>query len=111
MVADDQVFVTIKEDEGASPASPMRADIMRAFNRLTDTMWPGVVTLPSMAVGASDGRYLRAAGIPVYSLSGLFNERDDNRAHGRDERMAVKSYFEGQTFMYEIVKSLAQASE
>jgi acetylornithine deacetylase/succinyl-diaminopimelate desuccinylase-like protein len=111
VITDDQVAVTIKEDEGASPASPMRPDIMKVFNRLTDEMWPGVVTLPSMAVGASDGRYLRAAGIPIYSLSGLFNERDDVRAHGRDERMPVKSFFEGQTFMYEIVKSLAKASE
>ena len=128
VIADGQVAVTVKENEGASPASPMRPDIMRTFDRLTDIMWPGVVTLPSMAVGASDSRYLRGAGIPVYSLSGLFNERDDNpagscatsqqltqlqssdfaaRAHGRD----VKSFFEGQTFMYEIVKSLAKATE
>ena len=108
VVADEEVSITVKADEGASPASPMRADIMKEFNRLTDSLWPGVVTLPSMAVGASDGRYLRAAGIPIYGLSGIFNERDDNRAHGRDERMLVRSYFEGQTFMYEIVKALAK---
>jgi hypothetical protein len=64
---------------------------MKAFTRVSDTMWPGVVTLPSMAVGASDGRYLRASGIPVYALSGLFNERDDNRAHGRDVRRRSRS--------------------
>jgi acetylornithine deacetylase/succinyl-diaminopimelate desuccinylase-like protein len=108
VIADEEVSITVKTDEGASPASPMRADIMKEFNRLTDSMWPGVVTVPSMAVGASDGRYLRAVGIPIYSLSGLFNERDDNRAHGRDERMMMRSYFEGQTFMYEIVKALAK---
>ena len=107
VVADDQVIVTVKTDEGHSPASPMRPDIMKAFGRLTDTMWPGVIVLPSMSVGASDGRYLRSSGIPVYGISGLFNERDDVRAHGRDERMAVKSYYEGQTFMYELVKALA----
>jgi acetylornithine deacetylase/succinyl-diaminopimelate desuccinylase-like protein len=107
VIADDQVVVTVKENDGASPASPMRPDIMRAFNRVTDTMWPGVVTLPSMLVGGTDGLFLRAAGIPVYGLSGLFGERDDVRAHGRDERLAVKSFFEGQTFMYELVRSLA----
>jgi acetylornithine deacetylase/succinyl-diaminopimelate desuccinylase-like protein len=107
VVADDQVIVTIKTDEGHSPASPMRQDIMKAFGRLTDTMWPGVIVLPSMSVGASDGRYLRSSGIPVYGISGLFNERDDVWAHGRDERMGVKSYYEGQTFMYELVKALA----
>jgi acetylornithine deacetylase/succinyl-diaminopimelate desuccinylase-like protein len=107
IVADEQVAVTIKKAQGPSPASPMRADIMKTFTRITDTMWPGVATLPSMLAGATDGRYLRSAGIPVYSLSGIFNERDDVRAHGRDERMLIKSFFEGQTFMYELVKSLA----
>jgi acetylornithine deacetylase/succinyl-diaminopimelate desuccinylase-like protein len=60
-----------------------------------------------MAVGASDARYLRAGGIPVYGASGLFNDRDDVRSHGRDERMLVQSYFEAQTFMYQLVKALA----
>jgi acetylornithine deacetylase/succinyl-diaminopimelate desuccinylase-like protein len=89
----------------------MRPDIMKAFGRITDSMWPGVIILPSMAVGASDGRYLRSSGIPTYSLSGLFSESDDVRAHGRDERMAVRSFYEGQTFMYELVKALAKASD
>jgi len=108
VVADDQVKVTVKVDEGASPASPMRADIMKAFNSVTDTLWPGVITLPSMSVGATDGRYLRIAGIPSYSLSGLFGERNESRAHGQDERMPVQSYYEGQTFMYELVKALSK---
>ena len=84
---------------------------MKAFNRVTDGMWPGVITLPVMGVGATDGRYLRAEGIPTYGLSGLFHERDDNRAHGRDERRSVQAFYEGQTFMYEIVKLLAKAAE
>jgi acetylornithine deacetylase/succinyl-diaminopimelate desuccinylase-like protein len=107
VVADDQVAVTIKVDEGKAPASPMRADIMKAFNNVTDTMWPGVVTIPSMATGASDGRYLRAAGIPTYGVQGFFGDRDDVRAHGRDERMLVESFYEGQTFLYELVKQLS----
>jgi len=111
VVADDQVMVTIKTNEGRSPASPMRADVMKAFERITDTMWPGVVTLPTMAVGGSDGRYLRVAGIPTYGAQGFFVDRDDVRAHGRDERMPVRSFYEGQTFLYEFVKTLAAGSE
>jgi acetylornithine deacetylase/succinyl-diaminopimelate desuccinylase-like protein len=107
-IAGDQVQVKIRQDEGKSPPSPLRPDVMNAFNRITDTMWPGVVTIPTMSVGASDGRYLREAGIPTYGVSGLFADRDDNRAHGRDERRLVTSFYEGQTFMYEIVKSLCQ---
>jgi acetylornithine deacetylase/succinyl-diaminopimelate desuccinylase-like protein len=111
VVADDQVIVTIKTDEGRSPASPMRSDVMKAFERITDTMWPGVVTLPTMAVGGSDGRYLRVAGIPTYGVQGFFVDRDDVRAHGRDERMPIRSFYEGQTFLYEFVKTLAKGSE
>jgi acetylornithine deacetylase/succinyl-diaminopimelate desuccinylase-like protein len=108
LIADDQVKITITTNEGASPASPMRTDIMKAFNRVTDTMWPGVITVPTMAVGGSDGRYLRVAGIPTYGVQGFFQDRDDVRSHGRDERMPVRSFYEGQTFLYEFVKALSQ---
>jgi len=108
LIHDDQVKITITTNEGASPASPLRPDIMKAFTRVTDTMWPGVVAVPTMAVGGSDGRYLRLAGIPTYGVQGFFQDRDDVRAHGRDERMPVQSFYEGQTFLYEFVKALSQ---
>jgi acetylornithine deacetylase/succinyl-diaminopimelate desuccinylase-like protein len=108
LVADDQVKITIKTNEGRSPASPLRPDILKAFARISDTMWPGVVTVPTMSVGGSDGRYLRVAGIPTYGIQGFFLDRDDVRAHGRDERMPVRSFYEGQTFLYEFVKALSQ---
>ncbi len=107
VVADDQVVITVKTNEGRSPASPIRPDIMKAFTRISDIMWPGVVALPTMSVGGSDGRYLRIGGIPTYGIQGFFVDRDDVRAHGRDERMPVQSYYEGQTFLYELVKTLA----
>jgi acetylornithine deacetylase/succinyl-diaminopimelate desuccinylase-like protein len=107
LIADDQVKITITTNEGASPASPLRPDIMKAFTKVTDTMWPGVVTVPTMAVGGSDGRYLRLVGIPTYGVQGFFQDRDDVRAHGRDERMLVRSFYEGQTFLYEFVKALS----
>jgi acetylornithine deacetylase/succinyl-diaminopimelate desuccinylase-like protein len=107
LVADPQVVVSIKTAETKAPASPMRPDVMRAFNQITDSMWPGVITLPSMATGASDGRYLRAAGIPTYGIQGFFLDRDDVRAHGKDERMPVTSFYEGQAFLYELVKKLS----
>ena len=110
VAADEQVVISITQNEGRAPASPMRADIMKAFNRITDTMWPGVVTVPSMATGASDGRYLREAGIPTYGVQGFFNDRDDVRSHGRDERMLVRSFYEGQTFLYQFVKALSSGN-
>lgn len=109
VAADDQVLVSIKTNEGKAPPSPMRPDIMKAFAQITDSMWPGVITVPEMSTGASDGRYLRAAGIPTYGIQGFFLERDDVRAHGRDERMPVESFYQGQTFLYELVKRLSTA--
>jgi acetylornithine deacetylase/succinyl-diaminopimelate desuccinylase-like protein len=107
VVADDQVALSISNQEANSPESPLRPDILHAMSRITDTMWPGVVVLPTMSTGATDGRSLRAAGVPTYGVQGFFYERDDIRAHGRDERLMVRSFYEGQTFLYELVKSLA----
>ena len=59
-----------------------------------------------MVMGATDGLYLRAAGIPTYGVQGFFYDRDDIRFHGRDERVKVQSFYEGQTFLYELVKRL-----
>ena len=109
VVADDQVAVSIVVNEGASPVSPLRPDVMKAVERVADVMWPGVITIPTMAVGGSDGRYMRVAGIPTYGVQGFFIDRDDVRAHGRDERMLVRSYYEGQKFLYELVKTLTSA--
>jgi acetylornithine deacetylase/succinyl-diaminopimelate desuccinylase-like protein len=85
----------------------MRPDLLKAVARWSDTLWPGVLTIPVMSTGATDGRYLRIAGIPTYGVSGFFGDRDDVRAHGRDERMSVNSFYEGQNFLYEVVKELS----
>jgi acetylornithine deacetylase/succinyl-diaminopimelate desuccinylase-like protein len=107
VVADPEVKVTIVGDVPKGPASPMRPDIMKAVGRLTDTMWPGVASIPIMVMGATDGRSLRIAGIPTYGIQGFFMDRDDIRFHGRDERMGVQSFYEGQQFLYELVKTLS----
>ena len=111
VIQDDQVSVTIEGEVSKGPASPMREDVLKAVSRLTDTLWPGVPTVPIMVMGATDGLYLRAAGIPTYGVQGFFMDRDDIRFHGRDERMGVTAFFEGQTFLYELVKALSKTAE
>jgi acetylornithine deacetylase/succinyl-diaminopimelate desuccinylase-like protein len=63
-----------------------------------------------MSTGATDSRALRQAGIPSYGMSGFFTDPDDERSHGRDERMLVKSFYDGQKFLYELVKALTAAN-
>lgn len=105
--ADDQVSIQILGEVDRGPASPLNPELMRTVASITDTLWPGVPMLPMMLVGATDGLYLRAAGIPTYGVQGLFINRDELRIHGRDERMGVKSFYEGQTFLYDLVKALS----
>ncbi|MFL6350822.1 MAG: M20/M25/M40 family metallo-hydrolase [Bryobacteraceae bacterium] len=109
--ADNQVSVTIATEVTRGPSSPLRPDIMRTITRITDSLWPGVAVIPTMVPGATDGRYLRAVGIPSYGVQGFFMDQSDIRMHGRDERMSVKSFYEGQTFLYELVKTLSTAGE
>jgi acetylornithine deacetylase/succinyl-diaminopimelate desuccinylase-like protein len=72
-------------------------------------MWPGVAVVPNMVMGATDGRMLRIAGIPTYGIQGIFIDRDDIRFHGRDERIFVKSFYQGQAFLFDLVKSLCSS--
>jgi acetylornithine deacetylase/succinyl-diaminopimelate desuccinylase-like protein len=80
---------------------------MSAIRAVTQATWPGVPAVPMMVMGATDGLYLRAAGIPAYGVQGFFYDRDDIRFHGRDERLKVQSFYEGQAFLYELVKRLS----
>jgi acetylornithine deacetylase/succinyl-diaminopimelate desuccinylase-like protein len=106
-VNDDKVAVSILRSHGASPMSPLRDDVVAATRRLTSTFWPGVVTLPYMVMGGTDGRFLRQAGIPTYGVQGIFYDAGDMRFHGRDERVGVREFYEGQEFLYRLVKELA----
>jgi acetylornithine deacetylase/succinyl-diaminopimelate desuccinylase-like protein len=107
VVADTQVSVTLLGNPAPGPASPLRADVVQAVTDVTQKMWPGVLTVPIMVMGATDGRSLRVAGIPTYGIQGFFFDRDDIRFHGRDERMRVQSFYEGHAFLYDLVKRLS----
>jgi acetylornithine deacetylase/succinyl-diaminopimelate desuccinylase-like protein len=107
VLADDQIKVTPVNKFFPSPASPLTPEIVNAVESVTRALWPGVPVVPTMSTGATDSRYLRAAGIPAYGTSGMFGDIDDVRAHGRDERMLVQSLYEGQEYLYRLVKALS----
>ncbi len=107
VVADSTVQVIVEGTPSPGPASPMREDVLTAVTVGTNALWPGVPAVPMMVMGGTDGRYLRSAGIPTYGVQGIFYGRDDIRFHGRDERVRVRSFYEAQTFLYDLVKRLA----
>ena len=110
-ISDDQVNLTIPQTLSRGPSSPMRPDVLGAVSKVTDSLWPGVRVVPIMVMGATDGRALRMAGIPTYGVQGVFLDRNDMRMHGRDERLSMQSFYEAQTFLYELVKALAKSPE
>jgi acetylornithine deacetylase/succinyl-diaminopimelate desuccinylase-like protein len=107
IVADDRVTVTPTGTPVLSAPSELHEEIMGAIKTLTGEFWPGAPVIPVMSTGATDGSFLRNAGIPTYGHSGLAGDVDDNRAHGRDERVLVKSFHDGREYLYRLVKTLA----
>ena len=107
VIADSAISVTCTYASFIAPLSPLRNDVMQPIERITASMWPGVTVSPAMSTGATDGKHLRRIGIPVYGVSGMFGDMDDVRAHGKDERIGVKEYYEGVEFMYRLLKALS----
>jgi acetylornithine deacetylase/succinyl-diaminopimelate desuccinylase-like protein len=107
-VGDPQVKVKLQADpETPSPAPPLTPEILGPIERLTADMWPGVPVVPTMAAGATDGRFLTPIGIPTYGVSGIFSDPATTNAHGLNERVPVKSLMEGRVFLYRLAKMYA----
>lgn len=96
--------------EQSFPPAPLRADVMQCLETTSAQMWPGVPVIPTMATGASDAVYTTAAGLPTYAISGIAVDIDDVRAHGKDERIRVKSFYDGVAFRYRFLKALTSGS-
>jgi len=107
VLADRKIDVSFLNEATPSVPSPLLPEVIEAVESLTHAMFPGVVVVPIMGTGATDGLYLRNAGIPTFGIDPTFADIDDVRSHGRDERVGVKQYFEGLEFQYRLIKSLA----
>ena len=116
VAADAKVNVTIvplKAADGSVvrqagvPPSPLLPDVVQAEEKTVHAFWPDLPVVPTMSTGATDGHFLRAAGIPTFGIACMFYELDDNRAHGRDERIGVKEFYEGVEVSYVLIKNLS----
>jgi acetylornithine deacetylase/succinyl-diaminopimelate desuccinylase-like protein len=104
-LADPRIKVSPIGQASPSTPSPLRPDLMEPLERITKEMW-NVPVVPVMLTGATDGLYLRNAGIPTYGVSGIFEDIDDVRAHGRDERIGIRQFHEATEFLYRPVKAI-----
>lgn len=108
IVNDTAVKVLIKSQRPSSPPSKLTAEILEPVTQLTHELFGEIPIIPSMSTGANDSRFFLARGVPSYGISGIFSDPStDARAHGRDERLRMQSYYEGQEFLYRLTKRLA----
>ena len=109
-IADTAVQVIIRSQRPPAPPSPLLPEVMEPVGRITRELFGNVPVIPVMSTGATDSRFFRQRGVPAFGVSGLFLDPTvDARAHGRDERMRVQSFYEGQEFLYRLTKALTQA--
>jgi acetylornithine deacetylase/succinyl-diaminopimelate desuccinylase-like protein len=108
VLADPTITVTFVGAATPSKPSPLRPDVIGAVESLTKQMFPGVIVVPGLSTGATDGLYLRNGEIPTYGVDGTFGDVEDVRAHGRDERIGVKQFYEGLEFQYRLIKELSK---
>jgi acetylornithine deacetylase/succinyl-diaminopimelate desuccinylase-like protein len=108
VLADDEIAVTQIEREVASEPSKLNEEIVGSIEKLSHEFWPEAIVIPTMSTGATDGAFLRNAGIPTYGHSGMASETlDAARIHGRDERVQMKSFYAGDEYLYRLVKALS----
>jgi acetylornithine deacetylase/succinyl-diaminopimelate desuccinylase-like protein len=108
VVADPAITLTLVDEATPSKPAALRGDVMTAVETIVSSMFPGVPVVPTMSTGATDGLRLRNAGIPTFGVDGLFDDIDDVRAHGRDERVGVKQFNEDLEFQYRLILALAR---
>jgi acetylornithine deacetylase/succinyl-diaminopimelate desuccinylase-like protein len=110
VIADTGIKITFTQGTGPDfPKSvpPVEPALLAATTDLTKRMFGGVPVIPTMSTGATDGHWLRAAGIPTYGVSGIFSSPGETNAHGRDEKLRVKSFYDGLEFLDQLVRRLA----
>jgi acetylornithine deacetylase/succinyl-diaminopimelate desuccinylase-like protein len=107
VLADDRIKITPQGEATLSPPPPLTREILGPFEAVSAQLWPGVPVVPTMLVAATDSRFLNNAGIWSYGMSGMFRDPDGGGVHGLNERIRVRSLYEGHEFLYRVVKLYA----
>src|SRR5436853_3222326 len=107
LAGDDRITVSTVYTPVPSPPSPLTPAIMSPLGRLVADQFPGVPIVPVMEAGATDGLFLRNAGIPTYGVSAVFEDPNDTRAHGRDERIGVQTFYDALEFWHHMLRAFA----
>ena len=110
-LAGDQVRVTVLEPPVNSPPSPVTPPLLNLLERLVARQWPALPVIPTMIAGATDGMYTRSAGIPTYGVSAMAEDPEDIRAHGKDERVGVESFYKAAQFWLDLMGAVGDGTQ
>jgi acetylornithine deacetylase/succinyl-diaminopimelate desuccinylase-like protein len=109
-LADPSIEVTTNSPPPPPPVpTPLTREIMGPIETVAARLWPGTPVIPALSTGATDGRFLTAAGVPTYGVTGMFVDPDGNGVHGLDERVRVKSLYDSHDFLYQLIKIYGSA--
>lgn len=101
------VTVTQIAEARPSPPSPLMPAVLDPVSDIAEEMWPGIAIVPQMSTGATDGLFVRSAGIPVYGVSAIAADPAENRAHGQDERISVEAFNDALRYWYRLTRQLS----
>jgi acetylornithine deacetylase/succinyl-diaminopimelate desuccinylase-like protein len=116
VIADSKVTVTAVPQIAADgtrvplvpvPPSPLLPELTTAMDKTVHAMWGNLPVVATMSTGATDGKITRIAGIPTYGIACMFFDREDNRAHGKDERLGIQDFYDGVEFSYRFIRELS----
>jgi acetylornithine deacetylase/succinyl-diaminopimelate desuccinylase-like protein len=108
VLADPTIKIGVITPATPSPESTLSGNILSTVEKVAHQLWPDVVILPQMGAGASDSKYTRVVGIPSYGIDGMFDDLDDGRAHGRDERIGVAAFAQEVDFTYRLMREVSK---
>ena len=90
-----------------SPVSELREEVRAAISEAVHSRYPEIRLLPSMSSGGTDGMHFRSAGIPTFGAGGIFMNPEDMFAHGLNERVPIKAFYDALDHWSTIIRSLA----
>ena len=108
LVAADGVTVTPVAPASVGPSSPLDPQVLGAVEAVSAELWPGIPVLPEMSPGASDGLFLRGAGIPTYGIGAVPEDPDDDTSHSPNERIRIAAFNQSLEYWYRLTKRLAE---
>jgi acetylornithine deacetylase/succinyl-diaminopimelate desuccinylase-like protein len=107
VVANDEISFELLEEPTESPISELREDVVDAVSEAVHNRYPRVKLIAYMESGGTDGMHFRRAGIPTWAASGIFMNPDEMYAHGLNERVPIKAFYDALDHWSTIIHNLA----